>query len=149
MSVTLVISLSALLISLASAVAAFGRWMVTYKQIEVQNFLQLSQYLHQTEYRDARHKVRIGKPGELDPEAVRKVCSSFDLAALFVRKRLVNENMFLDYWGSLFAFLNKHLSSDLNRQWFGDLTGRQYYRHFCWLLDRATRDEVKFRAPIQ
>jgi len=147
-SATFVISVLALLISCMSAIAAFGRWMVTYKQIEVQNLLQLSQYLHQTEYRDARHKVRTAKKGDVDVEALRKVCSSFDLAGLFVYKGLVNKNMFLDYWGSFFVFLRDHIPDDLKELGFGELTGQQYYRYFNWLLTEAAKNPTKFHAPI-
>jgi hypothetical protein len=149
MSTTFLMAILALLISCVSAVAALGGWMAIYKQIEVQNLLQLSHYLHQTEYREARHKVRTGKPGDLDPEALRKLCSSFDFAALFVHEGLVNESMFLDYWGNLLVFLRGHLSEDLDKPGFGELTGWQYYRHFYWLLERAAKHAARFRVPVR
>jgi hypothetical protein len=149
LSVTLVTSICALLISCFSAFAAIGSWRAIHKQIEVQNLLGLSNYLHQTEYREARHTIRTGTPGDLDAEALRKLCSSFDFAALFVHKKLVRESMFLDYWGSLLVFLRGHLSGDLDKLWFGELTGRQYYRHFDWLLERAAKDQARFCGPVR
>src|SRR2546428_13904820 len=126
---TLLISVLALSISLVSAIAGLGRWLVTYRQIQVQNLLQLCQSLHQAEYRDARHKVRTADRGALDPEVVRTVCSSFDFAGLFVHDGLVDETVFLDFWGSTLVFLRGHLSDCLDQPLFGEFTGRQYYRH--------------------
>jgi len=70
-------------------------------------------------------------------EIVRKVCSSFDFAALFVPHGLVDEAIFLEYWGTFLLFLKVHLADVLNQSMFGDITARQYYRHFEWLLERA------------
>jgi len=142
---SLVLSVISIVIS---CFAIFGKWRATHKQIEVQNLLQLSQYLHQTEYRDARHKVRTAKKGDLDPEALRKLCSSFDVAAFFVCKGLINKSIFLDYWGSLLVFLRDHISDDLKKPVFGELTGQQYYRHFYWLLEEAAKHPANFDAPI-
>src|SRR5579872_5149379 len=100
MSVALLISIFALFVSCLSAIAAIGTWHAAHKQIQVQNLLQLSNFLHQAEYREARHQVRVAKPGNVDPQALRTLCSSFDFAALFVRQGLVDQSIFLDYWGN-------------------------------------------------
>jgi hypothetical protein len=131
------ISIIAALIACASAIAGFGRWLVTYRQIRVQNLLQISQYLHQAEYRDARHAVRTTPKDQLNLEMARKVCSSFDFAALFVRHGLVDESIFLEYWGPLLVFLKMHLAHVLEEPAFGNVTARQYYRHFDWLMEKV------------
>lgn len=149
MSLTLTMSILALLISCLSLLVAYGRLRATYSQLMVQNLLRLSEYLHQTEFSEARHKVRTAKRGEVDPEAFRKLCSSFDLAGLFVRNGLVDEKVFLDYWGGLLIFLQDHISDNLHNLEFGNVTGQQYYRHFQWLLNQATKDTIKFHSPIK
>jgi tRNA-dihydrouridine synthase len=136
---SIAISIFAACISLVSAVAGLGMWLVAHRQIRVQNLLQISQYLHQAEYRDARHTVRSSSREQLDLGAVRKVCSSFDFAALFVRHGLVDENIFLEYWCNMLLFLKEHLSDVLDEPMFGQFTSRQYYRHFEWLLEQASQ----------
>jgi hypothetical protein len=148
MSGTLVLSVLALVIACASAVSSIGRWFVMQKQIKVQNLLQLSQYLHQTEYRDARHKIRPGGLGEVDQDSLRKLCSSFDFAGLFVHEGLVSKRFFLNYWGTLFIFLWGRISSDLDKKCFGEVTGRDYYPYFCWLLKEAKKDEKRLSSRL-
>jgi len=131
------ISIIASLIAIASAIAAFGRWFVIYRQMRVQNLLQISHYLHQAEYRDARRTVQKTPKEELTLELVRKVCSSFDFAALFVLHRLIDEDIFLEYWGNFLFFLKEHLADVLEQPMFENVTARLYYRHLEWLMGRA------------
>jgi hypothetical protein len=138
--VTLVLSVVAVVISCISAFAAIGRWLVTYRQINVQNLLNISQFLHQAELREARQVVRSSKPENLDFDAVRKVSSSFDLSALFIRHKLIDETVFLEYWGPFLTFLRSHLSGFENRVMFGDVSFCQYYRHFYWLMNEAAKE---------
>ena len=138
---TLLISVLALCISLISAIAGLGSWLEAYRQIKVQNLLHLSQYLHQAEYRDARQKVRTGKRGALEADAVRKVCSSFDFAGLFVHHHLVDPQIFISYWGDFLFFLQDHLSENLDQPLFGDVTIRKYYKHFHLLLEETAKQQ--------
>jgi hypothetical protein len=134
---TLILSILAICFSFASAIAAFGQWQSARRQIGVQNLLQMSQYLHQTEYRDARQAVRNASKDQLSVEMVRKVCSSFDFAGLLVRHKLIDEMVFLEYWGPLLLFFKSHLHETLDQSLFGELSLRHYYRHFEWLMERA------------
>jgi hypothetical protein len=136
---TLVLSVVAVVISLISAFAAIGRWLVTYKQIKVQNLLNISQFLHQAELREARHAVRNSQAENLDFDGVRKVSSSFDLAALFIRHKLIDEAIFLEYWGPFLTFLRSHLSGFENQVMFGNVSFCEYYRHFYWIMDEAAK----------
>jgi hypothetical protein len=83
---------------------------------------------------------------QLSIDAVRKVASSFDFAALFVRHGLIKEAMFLKYWGLFLLFLKEHLSDALNEPSFSGATGRQYYRHLEWLMNRAATKESSWRS---
>jgi hypothetical protein len=134
------LSVIAICISCVSAVAAIGRWLATYKQINVQNLLQVSQFLHQAEFRNARNAVRSCPKEQLDPDQVRRVCSSFDLAALFVRNKLIEKRIMLQYWGSLLIFLSKHFSDFSDKILFAQVAYRDYYQHFYWLMSEAQKD---------
>jgi hypothetical protein len=134
---SLVLSVVAVVISCISAFAAIERWLVTYKQIKVQNLLNISQFLHQAELREARQVVRNSKAENLGFDLVRKVSSSFDFAALFVRHELIDEAVFLEYWGPFLIFLRSHLSGFENQVMFGNVSFCQYYRHFYWLMNEA------------
>lgn len=111
---------------------------MTYRQINVQNLLQISHYLHQAEYR-ARYRVRTSVKDALDVDAARRVCSSFDFAGLFVHRGLVDRKVFLDHWGSLLCFLRDHLSQCLDETAFGAVTAREYYQYFDWLIEEAAK----------
>jgi hypothetical protein len=137
MTASIGISVTALIVSLVSAIAGWGRWRVTHHQIRTQNLLQVSSYLHEADYRDARHKVRTSPRDQLEMDSVRKVCSSFDFAALFVKNKLISEDLFIQYWRPLLLFLDTHLSGMQRQPAFGDITMGEYYQHFWWLLSRA------------
>ncbi len=139
MDATTAISILALAVSLVSAVAALGRLSTARHQIKTQNLLQISNFLHQPENRNARHKLRATAPADLDLDAVSAVCSAFDFAALFVKNELVPEEIFLQYWRPWLLFLRGHLEEAMQKPAFGEMSMHDYYRHFSWLLDRAAR----------
>ncbi len=131
---TLLISVIALIVSLVSAVAAVGRWSASHRQIRIQALLQITNFLHQTEYRDARHAL-AGKPiEEVDFQTVRKVCSSFDFAALFVRNDLIDKALFIRYWKPVLRYLGDHLTALSEVPVLDGATMRDYYEHLFWLL---------------
>lgn len=134
------ISILALAVSLISAIAALGRLRTARHQIKTQNLLQISNFLHQPENRDARHKLRATASADLDLDTVSAVCSAFDFAALFVKNQLVSEEIFLQYWKPWLLFLRSHLATIMERPAFGEMTMREYYRHFSWLLNRAAKE---------
>ena len=133
------ISIFALAISLIGTVAAFWKVSTARLQITTQNLLQISSFLHQPENRDARHKLRVTASSDLDMETVSAVCSAFDFAALFVKNKLVSEDIFLQYWRPWLLFLRVHLAEVMQKPAFGEMTMHDYYRHFSWLLDRAAQ----------
>jgi hypothetical protein len=139
MNATVDISILALVVSLVSAVAALGRLSTARQQIKTQNLLQISNFLHQPENRDARHKLRATPSEDLDLEGVSDVCSAFDFAAFFVKNKLVPEDIFLQYWRPWLLFLRGHLAEVMHEPAFGELTMHEYYRHFSWLLDLAAK----------
>ena len=133
------ISIFALVVSLVGAIAAFWKVSTARYQIKTQNLLQISNFLHQPENRDARHRLRAMKPDNLDMDTVSAVCSAFDFAALFVKNELVSEQIFLQYWKPWLIFLRGHLAQARQQQAFGEMTMHQYYRHFSWLMERASK----------
>jgi hypothetical protein len=133
------ISIFALVVSLVGAVAAFWKVSTARYQIKTQNLLQISNFLHQPENRDARHRLRAMKPDSLDMDTVSAVCSAFDFAALFVKNELVSEKIFLQYWKPWLIFLRGHLAQAMEQEAFGEMTMHQYYRHFSWLMERAAK----------
>lgn len=133
------ISILALVVSLIGTLAAFWKVSTARHQIKTQNLLQISSFLHQPENRDARHKLRTTAASELDMDTVSAVCSAFDFAALFVKNKLVSEEIFLQYWRPWLVFLRGHLAEAMQKPAFGEMTMHQYYRHFSWLLDRAVQ----------
>lgn len=141
MDATLDISILALAVSLVSAVAALGRLRMARYQIKTQNLLQISNFLHQPENRDARHRLRAMKATDLDMDCVSAVCSAFDFAALFVKNELVSEKIFLQYWRPWLLFLRGHLAEVMKKPAFGEMTMHEYYRHFSWLMERAAKME--------
>lgn len=141
MNATLDISILALVVSLVSAVAALGRLSTARQQIKTQNLLQISNFLHQPENRDNRHKLRATASENLDLEGVSAVCSAFDFAGFFVKNNLVPEKIFLQYWRPWLLFLRGHLADVMQQPAFGEMTMHEYYQHFSWLLDRAAELE--------
>lgn len=139
MNATTDISIFALVVSLVGAIAAFWRVSTARHQIKTQNLLQISNFLHQPENRDARHRLRATAAGDLDLDTVSAVCSAFDFAALFVKNELISEDIFLQYWRPWLLFLRRHLAEAMQKPAFGELTMHEYYRHFSWLLDRAAQ----------
>lgn len=139
MNATVDISILALVVSFVSAVAALGRLSIARQQIKTQNLLQISNFLHQPENRGARHKLRVTGASELDMDTVSAVCSAFDFAALFVKNKLISEEIFLQYWRPWLLFLRGHLAEAMQKPAFGEMTMHEYYRHFAWLLDRAAQ----------
>jgi len=139
MNASTYISIFALVVSLVGALAAFWRVSTARHQIKTQNLLQISNFLSQPENRDARHKLRATASADLDLTTVSAVCSAFDFAALFVKNKLVSEEIFLQYWKPWLLFLRGHLAEAMQKPAFGDLTMHEYYRHFSWLLDRAAK----------
>ena len=135
------ISILALVVSLIGALAAFWKVSTARHQITTQNLLQISSFLHQQENRDARHKLRATAASELDLDTVSAVCSAFDFAALFVKNKLVSEEIFLQYWRPWLLFLRGHLAEAMKKPAFGEMTMHEYYRHFSWLLDRAAQSQ--------
>lgn len=139
MHATIDISILALAVSLVSAIAALGRLSTARYQIKTQNLLQISNFLHQPEIREARYRLRTTASENLDVDSVSLVCSSFDFAALFVKNKLVSEEIFLQYWRPLLLFLRVHLAEAMKKPAFGEISMGEYYRHFSWLLDRAAQ----------
>lgn len=139
MNPTIEISILALVVSLVSAIAAWARLNTAHHQVKTQNLLQISNYLHQPEIREARQRLRTTAPAEIDFDCVSLVCSSFDFAALFVKNDLVPEDLFLQYWRPLLLFLRGHLAEVMKQPAFGNISMAEYYRHFSWLLDRAAQ----------
>lgn len=131
---SLILSIAAIIVSVASAVAAYGRWFVTHGQIRTQNLMQVSSLLHQSEFREARHALQQGPLEEVDFEVVRTVCSSFDFAALFIKNGLIKKEMFVQYWRPMLAHLQVHLSALRKRPVLGETTLEEYYEHLFWLL---------------
>jgi hypothetical protein len=50
---------------------------------------------------------------------------------------LIDERVFMEYWGPMLLFYAEHLSDMLNKPFFGDYSYLHYYRHFHWLMERA------------
>lgn len=139
MNASTYLSILALVVSLVGAIAAFWKVSTARYQIKTQNLLQISNFLHQPENRDARHRLRAMKPDNLDMDTVSAVCSAFDFAALFVKNELVSEKIFIQYWKPWLIFLRGHLAQAMEQQAFGEMTMHQYYRHFSWLMERAAK----------
>jgi len=137
--ISLLFSIFALIVSGTAAAAGVGRWRAANREIKVRNLFLLSEFLHQTECHEARHRIAGPEIGEVDERAARKVCSSFDFAGLFVKHGLVDPAIFFEYWGDMLPLLHRRLSPFLQRKAVGELTGYEYWKHFAWLLDSSER----------
>ncbi len=139
-----VVAVLAFLVSVITAWVSIGQWKVNRSQLEAtrqtrrtENLLVLFQYLHQAEFRDARNVLRDPKVREVNDPAAKKVSSSFDFAGLFVRADLVDNDIFFWYWGDALRNLGDVLESFLETEQLKDLTGRQYWKDFAWLIEQA------------
>ncbi|HEX8351070.1 MAG TPA: hypothetical protein VF598_13990 [Hymenobacter sp.] len=111
---------------------------------QIQNLVELGQYLHTPQFSDARTAVRLGhiKPTTKD-SMVRRVCSSFGFAGSMVRTGAVDKKAFLDYWGIPLAICSKRLPKSI---WEEDASAglgfkaKDYYEDFVWLMNEANKN---------
>ena len=122
-----VLSIIAIGVSVVSAVAGVGHWRAIGDQIRTQNLLQINSFLHQTEYREARHALQGAAIEQVDMRTIRQVCSSFDFAALFIKNGLIKKKLFVRYWRPTLQYLRKHLNAVSHLPIVGEVTVEEYY----------------------
>lgn len=128
----------AFLVSVITAWTSIAQLRVAIQVRRTEDLFTLMQFLHQAEFREARNIVRGPAWDGKDREAARMVCSSFDFAGLMVRKKLVDAEVFLDYWGRPICMLADALGNFLDEAHFADgTTGREYWKDFVWLIREA------------
>lgn len=123
-------------VAAAAQVISLGRQR---KYAMTQALFQLQLFLAQPHFRSARAAVRLDNWDGTNPEAAGLVCSSFDFAGLMVRRGLVDQDVFFEYWGPVLCLFQKRLGNFLDETVGGDLRGRDYWRDFCWIIEEAKR----------
>jgi hypothetical protein len=142
-SLNAAIAATALLISLGTAWVSIGQWRVAATQLQldrdhqlINNFVTLMQYMHTSEYRDARNTVCSKEFSGEDEAAIKIVCSHFDFAGLLVRKGFVDDTLFFEYWGGNLRTLSAQLRPFLSKEIHKGVTGYENWKDFAWLLRR-------------
>src|SRR5436190_325077 len=89
---TIVVSVSAVFMGVWSAYQ-------DYRHKRLEKLVMIDQYLHHTEFSEARGKVRQGEVEmKITTPEVRRVCLSFDFASMLVRQGAIDEDTFVEYW---------------------------------------------------
>lgn len=139
-----IVAVLAFLVSVVTAWVSIGQWKVNRSQLNAarearltENLLVLFQYLHQAEFRDARNDLRDPTATRVNEQAAKKICSSFDFAGLFVRAGLVDKDIFFWYRGDALRNLGDVLGKFLSAEQMKDLTGKEYWKDFAWLIQEA------------
>jgi hypothetical protein len=104
-----------------------------------QALFELQLFLAQPQFRSARAAVRQDSWNGSDLEAAGLVCSSFDFAGLMVRRGLVDQDVFFEYWGPILCLFRERLNTFLDQTVGGELRGREYWRDFQWIIDETIR----------
>lgn len=143
----LILSILAVFIAGITAAAEVISLRRQRKHAMTQALFELQLFLAQSHFRSARAAVRQDTWDGTDLEAAGLVCSSFDFAGLMVRRGLVDQEVFFEYWGPILCLFEKRLSGFLNEAVGGDLCGRDYWRDFQWVIEEAMRRGVNRLEP--
>ncbi len=137
----LFVAVCALLVSAASVGMSVWTVQNDSRQRSFERFIAINQYLHQSEYSEARSAVRQGNV-ELTSKnpQVRRVCSSFDFACMLARQGAIDKDLFFDYWRGTFRLLAKRLAPLWDEDLGDGVTVKDYYRDFYSMLPEATRN---------
>ena len=135
-----IVPLCALAVSLLAFCVSVVTIFVNIRQKKIDNLLNLHQFLHQNELSEARRAIREGECEiSLTDAAVRRVCSSFDLAGTLVRNGAVNQKLFFQYWaGPLIKTLETPLNT-IAQTMTGGVQVKEYYKDFWWLFEEAKK----------
>jgi len=135
----LILSILAIFIASVTAAAQVISLRRQRKYAMTQALFQLQLFLAQPHLRSARAVVRQDCWDGTDREVAGLICSSFDFAGLMVRRGLVDQGVFFEYWGPILCLFEKRLAGFLDERVGGDLCGRDYWRDFQWIIEESTR----------
>ncbi len=140
-----------LIIQTIISVAMVATFLVYYFQLRAmrsasaaQNILSLVTFLQAADVRIARGVVRKGlvnKPmSEWTADEVfhaSLVCSSYDVAAILIRKGLVESETFLDNWGPSIEHCFDVLREYIQEMQKPENSGPNYWDDFVWLHEQV------------
>lgn len=106
----------AFLVAVVTTWANLGQLRAMQTARKVENLLSIMQRLHDPELREARAIVRDPDWDGKDEVAARMICSSFDFAALLLQHDLVDQKIFLAYWGPALCDLGDALDDFLRNR---------------------------------
>ena len=110
-TLTIIQTLAPCVLALMSVLALGGAFLHVRelkKSKKMDNWCVLMEFLHRSEFRNARMKIL--DPVEayiLDNRTAWKICSSFDFAGSMVKNKLVDKNLFFEYWKPVLELLEK------------------------------------------
>lgn len=139
------------IVSIISSLAVLVAVIQLVRETKSQNlsaFFYLHEYLSREELSYARLIVRkhlYKKPYDKwtaeDKEYANKVCSSYDQAGLLMSSNAINKKLsqeFLDSsWGQSVIDQFEALLPYLDDLQTPNQTGKQFFKHFCWLYSKA------------
>jgi hypothetical protein len=140
-----------LIIQTIISVAMVSTFLVYYFQLRTmrsasaaQSILSLVTFLQATDVRTARGVVRkdlVNKTRKdwSDEEEFHAslVCSSYDVAAILIRKGLVEPETFLDNWGPSIKHCYEVLREYVQEMQKPENSGPHYWNDFCWLYEQV------------
>ncbi len=133
-----VISLCALLVSVVAVGLGVWSTYADYRYKRLEKLVLIDQYLHQTEFSEARSAVSQGTAGiTIQNPSVHRVCSSFDFASMLVRQGAMDKEMFVEYWRPSLVLLAKRLKPIWDESVGEGVTAKEYYKDFHWLLQEV------------
>lgn len=138
---TIIVSICAGTVSFLAFCVSIYTVFSNRKQKQIDNLIALHTFLHQPDRSEARQYVREKLPADatLTDDKVRQVCSSFDFAGTLVRHHAVEGDMFFDYWSTALLSLEKPLSSLATKITGENVTIKEYYKDFWWLIAEAKK----------
>lgn len=109
-----------------------------------QNILEVVNFLQSNEVRDARtivreqlRKKRMSEWSESERRAAARVCSTYDVAAILLREKLVPIEPFTGNWGPSIKDCYEVLLPYIQEMQSPEKSGPEYWNDFGWLYQQV------------
>lgn len=120
------------------------------------NLLALAEFLQNSDARAARRHVLhtlASKPyvewTDADRLEAGRVCSSYDLAGILVRRTLVDKDLVVDNWGPSIFRCYQVLRPHIQEMQTMDRGGSRYWDDFVWLQEEARKHHVELAEVLR